>query len=109
MEITEILGGDFVEGIKYKDKKREVVESLSLNGIFVEIGSIPNSEFLGDLIKKNEYNEIVVDHAHQTTSCRGIWAAGDVTDLPYRQNIISSSDGVKAILSIKNYLNGNNK
>lgn len=108
-EITEILGKDFVEGIKYQDKKTAKIENLALNGIFVEIGSVPNSEILGDLIKRNDYKEIVVDHANQTTSCKGIWAAGDVTDLPYRQNIISASDGVKAVLSIKNYLNGSGK
>jgi len=105
-EITEIFGHDLVEGVKYSDKKDNKVKELKLDGVFVEIGSVPNSEFLGDLVKKNGYNEVVVDHKDQKTSCEGIWAAGDITDMPYRQNNISASDGIKALLSIKDYLNG---
>ncbi len=108
-EITEILGDKFVNGVKYLDKKENKVNELALDGVFVEIGSVPNSEFLGDLVNKNGYNEVVVDHKNQKTSHAGIWAAGDITDLPYRQNNISASDGIKAILSIKDFLNGNNK
>jgi len=104
-EVIEVFGGDFVEGIKYLDKKDNNIKELALDGVFVEIGSVPNSEFLGDLVKKNDYNEVVVDHGSQKTSCRGIWAAGDITDLPFRQNNISASDGIKAVLSIKAYLN----
>lgn len=108
-EITEIFGKDFVEGVKYLDKKEGVSKELKLDGVFVEIGSVPNSEFLGDLVKKNNYNEVVVDHGNQKTSQVGIWAAGDLTDLSFRQNNISASDGIKALLSIQAYLNGNNK
>jgi len=111
-EVTEVFGNDFVEGVKYLDKKDNPstgsgqVKELKLDGVFVEIGSVPNSEFLGELVKKNNYNEVVVDHGNQKTSCEGIWAAGDITDLPYRQNNISASDGIKALLSIKDFLNG---
>ncbi len=105
-EINEILGKDFVEGVKYLDKKDNIAKELKLDGVFVEIGSVPNSEFLGDLVEKNKYNEVVVDHGNQKTSQIGIWAAGDLTNLPYRQNNISAGDGIKAILSIRDYLNG---
>jgi len=105
-EITEIFGHDLIEGVKYSDKKDNKVKELKLDGVFVEIGSVPNSEILGDLVKKNEYGEVVVDHKNQKTSHSGIWAAGDITDMPYRQNNISASDGIKALLSIKDYLNG---
>ena len=108
-EISEILGKDFVAGIKYLDKKNNEQKDLKLDGVFVEIGSVPNSEFLGDLVNKNEYGEVIVDHATQKTSGDGIWAAGDITDLHYRQNNISASDGIKAVLNIKDYLNGNSK
>lgn len=108
-EINEIFGKDFVEGVKYLDKKDGVSKELKLDGVFVEIGSVPNSEFLGDLVKKNNYNEVVVDHGDQKTSQVGIWAAGDITDLPYRQNNISASDGIKAILSIRDFFNGKSK
>jgi alkyl hydroperoxide reductase subunit F len=106
-EITEIFGKDIVEGVKYLDKKDNTAKELKLDGVFVEIGSVPNSEFLGDLVKKNSYNEVVVDHKDQKTSCEGIWAAGDITDMPYRQNNISASDGIKALLSIQTYFNNN--
>jgi len=99
-EITEIFGQDLVGGLKYLDKKENKKGELKLEGIFVEIGSVPNSEFLGNLAKKNEYNEVVVDHKTQRTSCPGIWAAGDVTDLPFRQNMISAGDAIKAVLDI---------
>ncbi|MEK7478321.1 MAG: FAD-dependent oxidoreductase [Patescibacteria group bacterium] len=108
-EVIEVFGsltGEFVGGVKYLDKKDGTSKELKLDGVFVEIGSVPNSEFLGDLVKKNKYNEVVVDHGSQKTSCESIWAAGDITDLPYRQIIISASDGIKALLSIKEYLNG---
>lgn len=104
-EVTGIFGKEFVEGIKYSDKKSNKENELKLDGVFVEIGSVPNSEILGDLVKKNNYGEVIVDHGNQKTSCKGIWAAGDITELPFRQNMISASDGIKAILSIKEYLN----
>lgn len=106
-EIKEILGDKFVAGLKYSDKKSGQTKELKLEGVFVEIGSVPNVEFLGDLVKKNKNNEIVVDHATQQTSQKGIWAAGDVTDLPYKQNNISAGDAIKATLNIYDHLNRN--
>ena len=99
-ETVEILGKEFIEGLKYLDKKENQTKELKVSGVFVEIGSVPNSEFLGDLVEKNKYNEIIVDFGTQKTSCAGIWAAGDVTTLPYRQNNISAGDGIKALLDI---------
>lgn len=106
VEAAKILGGDFVTGLKYTDKKDNQVKELKTDGVFVEIGTVPNSEFLGDLVKRNEYNAIIVDHATQKTSHEGIWAAGDVTDLPYRQNNISAGDAIKALLNVYDFLNG---
>ncbi|MBU6142029.1 FAD-dependent oxidoreductase [Patescibacteria group bacterium] len=100
VEAKEIIGDQFVTGLRYLDKKEGGMKELATDGVFVEIGSVPNVEFLGDLVKKDPYNAIVVDHATQRTSREGIWAAGDVTDLPYRQNNISAGDGVKALLNI---------
>ncbi|MBU4348243.1 FAD-dependent oxidoreductase [Patescibacteria group bacterium] len=99
-EVSEIFGEEFVEGLKYTDKGENQTKELKISGVFVEIGSVPNSEFLGDLVDKNKYNEIIVDFGTQKTSCAGIWAAGDVTTLPYRQNNISAGDGIKALLDI---------
>jgi len=104
-EAREILGDKFVSGLKYLDKKSNEVKTLELQGVFVEIGSLPNVEFLGDLVKKNKYNEIEIAAFTQQTSQPGIWAAGDATTVLYKQNNISAGDAIKAVLNIQEYLN----
>ncbi len=106
-ETLEILGDKFVTGLKYKNLKDGKVKELKLDGVFVEIGSMPNVEYLKGLIKLDEYGEIIVDHKTQQTSQPGIWAAGDATDVLYKQNNISAGDAVKAVLDIYNYLSKN--
>lgn len=96
-EVTEIKGGKFVEKLFYKDRKTNEVKDIAVQGIFVEIGSIPNSDFTKGLIEHNKYGEIVVDHKNGQTLQNGIWAAGDVTDQPYKQNNISMGDAIKAL------------
>lgn len=98
--IEEIHGDKFVTGVKYKNAKTGESKDLPLDGIFVEIGLLPNSEFVKDLVKLNEFGHIVVDHKTEQTSCPGIWAAGDVSDALYDQNNISVGDSVKAVLNI---------
>lgn len=105
VEAQEILGENFVSGLKYLDKKDNQSKELKTDGVFVEIGTVPNVEFLGELVKKDAFNAVIVDHATQRTSLDGIWAAGDVTDLPYRQNNISAGDAIKALLNINDFLN----
>lgn len=104
-EVREILGENFVTGLRYIDKKDNQEKELKVEGVFVEIGTVPNVEFLGDLVKRDAFNAIIVDHATQQASLPGIWAAGDATDLPYRQNNISAGDAIKALLNINDYLN----
>lgn len=104
-ETLEILGEQFVSGVKYKDRKSGDLKELKVDGIFVEVGLVPNSDFVKGLVKLNERGEILVDGRTQATSVAGIWAAGDVTDLPYRQNNISAGDAVKAVLNIYEHLN----
>jgi len=94
-----------VTGLKYKDSASGEIKELKVDGIFVEIGSVPNSDFVKSLVKLNNRGEIVVDHKTQQTSCPGIWAAGDVTDVLYKQNNISAGDAVKAVLNIYEHLN----
>lgn len=103
-EMQEIFGDQFVSGIKYLDKQSNQMKELPVGGIFVEIGSVPNSEFMKGLIEMNKSGEIVVDHKTGATSVPGIFAAGDVTDEIYKQNNISAGDGVAAALSAYNYL-----
>ncbi|MBI1755172.1 FAD-dependent oxidoreductase [Candidatus Azambacteria bacterium] len=103
-QTKEVMGDKFVSGLKYSDRSTNEEKTLEVGGIFVEIGSIPNSEMVKGLVEMNPIGEILVDHKHSSTSKVGIWAAGDVTDDPYKQNNISAGDAVKATLSIYNYL-----
>jgi alkyl hydroperoxide reductase subunit F len=100
----EILGNQFVTGLVYEDLTTQERRKIDLDGIFVEIGSIPNSEFAKDLLEINQCGEIVVDPLSGRTSVKGIWAAGDVTSLPYKQNNIAMGDAVRATLNICDYL-----
>lgn len=103
-EVKEITGETFISGVTYTDTKTDEEKTIAIGGLFVEIGSVPNSEMVKDLVELDRAGEIIVDHKHGTTSKPGIWAAGDVTDDPYKQNNISVGDGIKAMLSIYNYL-----
>lgn len=106
VELLEIKGEKFVDSIVYKDKDGNEKE-LDVKGVFVEIGSIPNSEMVKELVEVNKIGEIVIDHKNARTSREGIWAAGDVTDVPYKQNNISMGDGVKALEDIYIWLQKN--
>lgn len=103
-EIKEIHGERFVSGVKYLDKAAGAEKELKLAGVFVEIGSEPNSSFAKGLLNINEAGEIVVDHKTGETSVPGIFAAGDVTDGKYKQNNIAVGDAIKAALSAHEYI-----
>ena len=96
----EILGDKFVTGLRYKNAKSDEIKELKLDGVFVEIGLVPNSEFVKNLVNVNQVGEVIVDHKTQATSAAGIWAVGDVSDVLYKQNNVSAGDAVKAVLSI---------
>ncbi len=99
---VSIAGSEFVTGLTYRAGGPPV--SLAVGGVFVEIGSVPNSELVADLVLRNSWGEIVTDRRTQRTSVPGIWAAGDVTDGLYRQNNISVGDGITALLNINDAL-----
>ena len=98
--VKEILGDSFVRAIKIEEDKEEKI--LAVQGIFVEIGLIPNSEFAPSL-EKNERKEIIVNQRNET-NIPGIFAAGDVTNVPEKQIIIAAGEGAKAVLSAFRYL-----
>jgi NADH-dependent peroxiredoxin subunit F len=111
--IEEIRGDKFVAEIKYKSTEAgedgaagqiAASKELALEGVFVEIGLLPNSDFVKDLVKLNEFGRVVVDGKTQATSQPGIWAAGDVSDGLYDQNNISVGDSIKAVLNIYDQL-----
>jgi alkyl hydroperoxide reductase subunit F len=99
-EVTEVKGEKFVNGLSYKNTETGEIHELATNGIFVEIGMIPATGFVKDIVKLNEYNKVVVDPMTQRTETSGIWAAGDCTDGLYHQNNIAVGDAVKALEDI---------
>ena len=111
-ESKQIFGdksGKFVAGLSYLDRTSQQVKKLEVEGVFVEIGSVPNSDIVKDLVALNQQKEIVLDHKSSASSREGVWAAGDVTDELYKQNNISAGDGVKAALSVYMYLQNKEK
>jgi alkyl hydroperoxide reductase subunit F len=103
-EIKAILGNQSVTGVRYRATDSGEESEVSVQGVFVEIGAIPNSEFAEDLVETNKDGEIVVDPLTGETSREGIFAAGDVTQDPFKQNNIAAGDGVRAALSAYYYL-----
>lgn len=105
-DITEVKGEQFVTGIAYKDKTTGAEKELAVEGVFVEIGSIPATDFVKDIVKRTEYGQIVVDPKNQRANAPGVWAAGDCTDGLFHQNNIAAGDAVKALEDIYLYLHG---
>ena len=108
---TEILGNKFVTGLKLIQNNEE--QELNVQGVFVEIGLIPNSDF-AKIVKKNKWNEIMIKRTTVTmqenmTNIPEIFAAGDVTDIPAKQIIVAAGEGAKALLAVSNYLNKQNE
>ncbi|MES2271172.1 MAG: alkyl hydroperoxide reductase subunit F [Pseudomonadota bacterium] len=101
---TEVLGdGNKVIGLTYKDRNNDTSHVVDLQGIFVQIGLVPNTEFLADTVALSSRGEIEVDH-RGATSIPGIFAAGDATTTPFKQIIIAMGEGSKAGLSAFDYL-----
>jgi NADH-dependent peroxiredoxin subunit F len=103
-QTTEITGaGGKVNGLSYKDRATDVVHHIELEGVFVQIGLVPNTEFLKGTLELSKFGEIVID-AKGHTSMPGVFAAGDCTTVPYKQIIIAAGEGSKAALSAFDYL-----
>ncbi len=100
VDILEVKGEKFVEGIIYKDKTSGVTVELPVAGIFVEIGQIPNTSFAKDVVALNEYGQVKINPLNQKTETPGIWAAGDCTNVLYHQNNIAAGDAVRALEDI---------
>jgi alkyl hydroperoxide reductase subunit F len=99
-EILEITGDKFVDGLIYKDITDGKEKELKVSGIFVEIGQIPNTAFVKDLIPLDKIGRIEIDAWSQKTRVPGIWAAGDCTNVLYHQNNIAAGDAVRALEDI---------
>ncbi len=103
-QTTEISGdGQKVTGLRYKDRATGTEHAVELAGVFVQIGLVPNTEWLKGTIELSKYGEIIVD-ARGATSVPGVFAAGDATTVPYKQIIIAAGEGAKAALSAFDHL-----
>jgi len=104
-EIKEIQGKTMVEGAMVFDRSSQKTEIIAVAGVFVEIGWTAQSDFLGDLLSKNERGEIIADSETGQTSLEGVWAAGDCVNAKYKQILLASASGARAALSAYEYLN----
>ena len=104
-ETTEITGEDQkVNGLVYRDRETKVLHTVTLAGVFVQIGLLPNTDWLkASGMELSKFNEIVVN-THGQTSLPGVFAAGDVTTVPYKQIVIAMGEGAKASLGAFDYL-----
>jgi NADH-dependent peroxiredoxin subunit F len=103
-QTTEITGdGQKVNGLRFKDRATDKEHALALEGVFVQIGLVPNTEFLKGTLELSRFGEIVIDDKCHT-SLPGVFAAGDVTTVPYKQIVIAAGEGAKAALSAFDYL-----
>lgn len=102
VKVKKILGEKMVTGLEYEDKENNN-HLLEVKGIFVNVGLRPNSNFV-DFVEKTRYGEIKIDRVGQS-STPGIFAAGDVTDMPYKQIVIASGSGSIAALAVIDFLN----
>jgi thioredoxin-disulfide reductase len=101
----EIYGDEFVKGIKYLDQNTGEIKDLKVDGVFIHIGLKPNTDFIPDQWQiKNEYGEIIVNELCQT-KIPGLFAAGDVTNIPHKQIGIAVGQGIIAALEVVRYLN----
>lgn len=100
VDILEVSGDSFVTGLVYQNKETNERGELSVTGIFIEIGQLPNTEFLTGIVELTDRGQVKIDPRTQKTSTPGIWAAGDCTDVLYHQNNIAAGDAVRALEDI---------
>ncbi|MEH7085552.1 alkyl hydroperoxide reductase subunit F [Neobacillus drentensis] len=102
-QTKEITGTDKVNGISYIDRETGLEHHVELQGVFVQIGLVPNTDWLGETVERTRFGEIIVDK-HGATTIPGVFAAGDCTDSAYKQIIISMGSGATAALGAFDYL-----
>lgn len=101
----KVIGDKNVEGIEVENIVTKEKKEISVDGIFIEIGYIVDTSFVQHLVKVNEKKEIIVDD-RGNTSCTGIFAAGDITPVPFKQTVVAAGDGSKAALECYRWLTG---
>jgi len=104
VDVTEIKGDKMVSSLVYRDNGTGEQKEVAVTGVFVEIGQVPNTDFVKDILELDEYGRIKIDPWTQSSSAPGIWAAGDATNVRYHQNNIAAGDAVRAVEDIYLYL-----
>ena len=102
-QVTEVYGETFTTGLKYKERSTEEMKDLKIDGMFIEIGLVPNTEFIKGYVETTKFGEIIINEVN-STNVKGIFAAGDVTTVKYKQIIIAMGEGAKAALGAFDYL-----
>ena len=102
-KVREIRGNSKVEYILVEDLASRELKEIRVDGVIIEMGYVLKTDFLRGLVNMNDKGEVIVDELAQT-SMEGIFAAGDITQTPYKQAVIAAAEGVKAALSAYNYL-----
>lgn len=97
-QTLKLKGKDKLEELIYLDRKTNEEKTIETDGVFVQIGLVPNSQFLKDIVQTNQYGEIIIDDKCRT-NIKGIYGAGDVTTVPYKQIVVSIGEGAKASLT----------
>jgi alkyl hydroperoxide reductase subunit F len=105
-QIKEVKGDKLVSAVVAKNKETGEEVTFDTKALFVEIGYVPNTKFVENLVQLNERKEIIINDRNETSE-KGIFAIGDATTVPYKQIIIAASEGAKAALSAVDYLNKN--
>jgi len=103
VQVKAITGTDKVNGIAYVERDTDQEQQLALDGVFIQIGLVPNTDWIGDSLERTRFGEVVINH-HNATDMPGVFAAGDCTATPYKQIIISMGSGANAALGAFDYL-----
>ncbi|MBU4350844.1 FAD-dependent oxidoreductase [Candidatus Parcubacteria bacterium] len=100
----EIKGKDKIEMLVYQDLESGQKKELAVQGVFIQVGYLPAADFLKDLVDLTEMGEVIVDPLTGATKTLGLYAAGDVTDVKYKQIVVAAGEGTKALLSAYSFL-----
>ncbi len=102
-ELLRIVGDKFLSGVEVKDRDKGTHKTLDVEGIFIEVGSVPATDYLRNFLKLNHEGEIVIDKNNMTSQA-GVFAAGDITDVIEKQIIVAAGEGAKAAIQASQYL-----
>ena len=102
-EVLSINGDKFVSSISVQNHKEKTPSNIDVAGVFIEVGSLPATSYLKSLVKLNKASEIIIDK-YNMTSREGIFAAGDITDIPEKQIITAAGEGAKAAICAAQYI-----